>query len=130
MTVCDAGPLMTLWRPISFSEIAMVTAILERSAIPAGRLLLHGLGQAHVLPDTVWFYEMRTPGNGRIKLPNGPFPAFAYVRTGSEYRGEILLWLKDGRLSALEYAWVSDDLPTRWPRPDELDVVSQIEEPK
>lgn len=43
---------------------------------------------------------------------------------------EILLWLKDGRLSALEYAWVTEKLPTRWPRPDELDVVSQTQQPE
>lgn len=108
----------------------MVTALVERSAIPAGRVLLHGLGQALVLPDTVWFYEVQTSGTAQIELPNGPYPAFAYVRTDSVYRGEILLWLKDGQLSALEFASVTDDLPTRWPRPDELDVVSQIEEPE
>ena len=26
-------------------------------------------------------------------------------------------------LDGLEYAWVTDEAPTRWPRPDEMEVV-------
>lgn len=49
-------------------------------------------------------------------LPDGVVPIEADV-TGAdgEYAGELLLWLKDGRLCALEYAWVTDEPPTGLP---------------
>ena len=56
-------------------------------------------------------------------LPNGPFPAHAFVPNSAEYQGEVIIWITDGHVSGLEYAWVSDDPPTRWPRADEMEVV-------
>jgi len=38
----------------------------------------------------------------------------------SNYIGEVFLWLVDGRLSALEYSWVTEDMPTELPRLDQL----------
>jgi hypothetical protein len=44
------------------------------------------------------------------------FPVDARVIGGGNvYEGELLLWLKDGRLSALEFAWVTDDAPSSLP---------------
>ena len=34
----------------------------------------------------------------------------------------VLLWIDDGRLSALELSWVSDDPPKEWPAVDQLEV--------
>lgn len=31
------------------------------------------------------------------------------------YAGELLLWVADGKLSALEYSWVTDEPPRRLP---------------
>ena len=38
----------------------------------------------------------------------------------SNYIGEVFLWIVDGRLSALEYSWVTEDMPTELPRLDQL----------
>ena len=43
----------------------------------------------------------------------------------AEYQGEVIIWITDGHVSGLEYAWVSDNPPTRWPRADEMEVVLQ-----
>jgi hypothetical protein len=32
-----------------------------------------------------------------------------------EYVGEVIVWATDGYLSAIEYAWVTDDPPTSLP---------------
>ena len=31
------------------------------------------------------------------------------------YEGELLLWVTDGKISALEYAWVTDNMPRQLP---------------
>jgi hypothetical protein len=114
------------WRGISPEEGAIVKAIVVASGIPEGRALLDDLPGAVVLPDAVWIYDVRTPNTAPgTSLPNGPFPAFAYVPSAAAYRGEILIWITDGHLTGLEYAWVTDNPPTRWPRPDEMEIVAQ-----
>jgi hypothetical protein len=51
------------------------------------------------------------------------FPADARVTGGDgNYEGELLLWLEGGRLSALEYAWVTDDPPVALPSPDRIQM--------
>ncbi|MGW5877206.1 hypothetical protein ACWFMI_11740 [Nocardiopsis terrae] len=39
-----------------------------------------------------------------------------------EYLGEILVWLDDGRISAVEYAWVSDSPPRELPEVRQLKI--------
>jgi hypothetical protein len=102
----------------------MVRAIVLTSGIAEGRSILDDLPGAAVLQDTVWIYDVRTPNTAPgTLLPNGPFPVRAFVPNRAGYRGEIILWITDGHLSALEYAWVTDEAPTRWPRPDEMEIV-------
>jgi hypothetical protein len=36
---------------------------------------------------------------------------------------ETAVIIKNGHLDGLEYAWVTDEAPTRWPRPDEMEVI-------
>jgi hypothetical protein len=36
------------------------------------------------------------------------------------YIGEAFLWIIDGRLNALEYSWVTEEMPTELPRLDQL----------
>jgi hypothetical protein len=104
----------------------MVDAIVSASGIPEGQPLLDELPGAVVQQGTVWIYDVKTPNTAPgTPLPNGPFPARAYVPNRTAYRGEILLWVTDGHLSAMEYAWVTDDPPERWPRPEEMEIVAQ-----
>jgi hypothetical protein len=44
----------------------------------------------------------------------GHIPAHVVDKAG-EYVGEILIWVHDGALAALEYAWVTDGMPTVLP---------------
>ncbi|GAA1251370.1 hypothetical protein GCM10009665_47570 [Kitasatospora nipponensis] len=48
----------------------------------------------------------------------------AVVDEQGEYIGEFLLWLEDdGLLGALEYAWVTDDMPTELPPVERIELV-------
>ncbi|MFJ6792817.1 hypothetical protein [Streptomyces sp. NPDC091268] len=55
-------------------------------------------------------------GGPRSSVGNGVIPVDASVldETG-ELFGEILLWVSDGQLSAIEYAWYGDEPPRSLP---------------
>jgi hypothetical protein len=53
----------------------------------------------------------------RVGLDNGPIPV-----TAISADGEVLVWLTEGRLSALEYAWTSDAVPSGMPSADMVTV--------
>ncbi|MDI1462493.1 hypothetical protein QEZ54_16095 [Catellatospora sp. KI3] len=59
-------------------------------------------------------------------LADGLVPVDAAV-TGPDggFAGELLLWLQDGRLAALEYAWVTDEAPVALPAVSEITVTAQ-----
>jgi hypothetical protein len=111
-----------VWRQMSEEEMAVVTAVV--AALPGFAGLLDGLAGAFVRRSTDWILDIRSRGEvPEVDVPDGPVPVRAFVPNGAEYRGEILVWVQGGRLSGLEYAWVTDDVPTRWPRPDEIEVI-------
>lgn len=117
MTSCE-------WRPIRADEADLVRMIVGACNIPDGHALVEGIDGALVSSSTPWVLDVkRSGGTAAAALPDGPFPARAFVSVGADYRGEVLLWVTDGRISALEFAWVSDDPPTRWPRPEDVEVV-------
>ncbi len=55
-------------------------------------------------------------GSPRASIPDGLAPVTAQVidREGS-YLGELLLWVVGGKISALEYSWVTDESPDQLP---------------
>lgn len=111
-----------MWRQMSDEEMAVVTAVV--AALPLFAGLLDGLAGAFVRRSTDWILDIRSRGDvPEVDVPDGPLPVRAFMPNAQEYRGEILVWVHGGRLSGLEYAWVTDDPPTRWPRPDEIEVV-------
>lgn len=111
-----------MWRQISDEEMAVVTAVVAAQPLFAG--LLDGLAGAFVRRSTDWILDIRARGDApEVDVPDGPLPVRAFVPNAQEYRGEILIWMQGGRLFGLEYAWVTDDPPTRWPRTNEIEVV-------
>ncbi|MFC4045153.1 hypothetical protein ACFO1B_42645 [Dactylosporangium siamense] len=49
-------------------------------------------------------------------LDDGALPMNAYVYDADQnYLGELIVWISDGRLSAIEYAWVTDHMPNSLP---------------
>jgi hypothetical protein len=64
---------------------------------------------------------------GRVKkalLADGEIPIGSEVRDNAgKYLGEILVWVTDGCLSAIEYAWITDDPPAELPAIANLTLV-------
>ena len=80
-----------------------VTAKILRAAADADALVAQ-LPTARVVSGPVTFLDLAVPPDApRADLRDGPLPGHAYVhdREG-RYLGEILVWIQDGRLSALE----------------------------
>jgi hypothetical protein len=57
-------------------------------------------------------------------MPDGPTPVEAWAYgSDAEVVGTLLVWVEDGRLSALEFGWVTDEMPTSLPSLDAVRVV-------
>jgi hypothetical protein len=53
---------------------------------------------------------------GKAPVEDGETSVGSEVRDrAGNYVGEILVWVEGGYLSALEYAWVTDESPARLP---------------
>lgn len=109
---------------MSPEEAEVIRAVVSEAAIGGGDALVADLDGALVFNSTQWILDVKVSGTGQgSKLPDGPFPARAFVPSSAAYQGEIVIWLTDGRVSGLEYAWISDEPPLRWPEPHEMEVV-------
>ena len=58
----------------------------------------------------------------RSPAANGPVPVRAVVRRHGKVIGEILVWVEEGFLAGLEFAWVSDAEPVEFPLPSDVRV--------
>jgi hypothetical protein len=115
------------WRSVSSEEAAVVTAIISASGLPGARTFIDDLEGAVAMASskTNWILDIKTPNAGPgADLPNGPLPGRAFVPSNEDYRGEIIVWVENGHLSGLEYVWITDEPPVRWPRPDEIEIVN------
>ncbi|MDR6639603.1 hypothetical protein J2Y68_003264 [Paenarthrobacter nitroguajacolicus] len=64
-----------------------------------------------------------TPDLAPSAFPGGPMPVSVEVIDASgEPVGELLVWVDAGHLSALEFAWWTDQPPGRLPHPSQLKV--------
>lgn len=112
------------WRSISPEVAAMITSIIAESRLPGADNLLADLPEALMSPQTAWIWGIKSPASSAAtEFADGPFPARAFVPSSAEYQGEVIIWISEGRVSGIEYAWVTDTMPTRWPRPDETEIV-------
>lgn len=57
----------------------------------------------------------RTPGPRATVLRDGSMP-----ETEANLIGEVFLWVEGGRLTDLEYWWVTDEMPEALPDPTQL----------
>jgi hypothetical protein len=125
MSEVDARP-DEIWRAMSSEEAAVIRSILSHGEVRFTRPLIADLDGALVANETRWILDVKVTKNDEgTDLSNGPFPAHAFVPNSAEYQGEVIIRITGGHLSGLEYAWVSDDPPARWPRADEMEVVLQ-----
>lgn len=77
---------------------------------------------ALVIGGTPTMLDLVVPeGAQACPLLDGPLPVRAIaVGADDEPIGEILVWITGGRLSALEYAWYTDNAPAELPGPGQF----------
>jgi hypothetical protein len=110
-------------RPIDAREREIIGWILTKAQVSGADKLLEQLPSVAVKEGgTPTFLDLEVPAaDPRADIEDGPLPVRALVdgETG-ELEGEILLWVSDGHLSGLEFAWYTDEPPTEWPATDRL----------
>lgn len=59
-----------------------------------------------------------------VAIADGPLPGRAIVNNeNGATMGELIIWIEDGLLDVLEYAWVTDHAPSSLPRIDQVVLV-------
>src|SRR5215471_17166134 len=110
-------------RPLSQAELAVLRYIVS-APFPGAAELRRQLEAAKVVrnwePAGSPSVDIVVPADSPpAALPDGPAPVAAQViDADGEYLGELLVWITGGRLSALEYSWVTDEPPDRLPETD------------
>lgn len=111
---------------MSPQEAEVIRTILLQANISGRDALIADLDGALVSNETQWILDVDVTNGGEGSgLPDGPFPARAFVPSNAAYQGEIIIWLTDGHISGLEYAWITDDPPAEWPPASQMEVVLQ-----
>jgi hypothetical protein len=110
-------------RPLSLREHAALLWVLSALDDPVqSEVLYRQSDEVLVGSGTPTMVELTLDkASARADLPDGPLPirAVAYDDAGTPI-GEVLVWIEDGLLSALEHAWYTDS------RPDEFPPASQL----
>ncbi|MFI1837658.1 hypothetical protein [Streptomyces olivaceoviridis] len=108
-------------RPLSPLEQRVLVKLLS-AEFPGAQELRNQLAQTRVIRP--WGSESPSvdlevpPGVPEAAIEDGIIPATATVTDDSgELFGELLVWVSDGKLSALEFSWYGDTPPTELPDP-------------
>ncbi|MEQ4210322.1 hypothetical protein [Actinopolymorpha sp. B9G3] len=105
-------------------------AVMERMLsvdVPGARELRSQLGRVEVVSrwaEGSISVNLELVGDAApAAVPDGPLPvdAWAYDEFGAPI-GTVLVWVRNGRLSALEFGWVTDEPPTTWPAVERIRV--------
>lgn len=108
-------------RPLTSAERAVLDVIL--AGYPSLRAQLD-----HVLVTAEWpsgpaSFDVRVVGGPVADVEGGVLPVDTTVfGEGGEVVGEILIWVADGRLAAVEHPWYTDEPPVALPPIDRIAV--------
>ena len=111
-------------RDLSLGERGLLDRLLQHGDFTGAEQLAEQVAEARVtggLPTLLDLEVARTAP--RADVPDGPAPLRAYVETpAGNVEGEILVWVTDGYLSGLEFAWYTDAPPPEMPPPERVRV--------
>jgi hypothetical protein len=100
-------------RNLSPDEAALLTLIVRALQDDNARILAAQIAATAVSGGIPTMLDLAVaPGAPLATSQDGPLPVRAIAP-----QGEILVWVRNGTLAALEYASTSDDAPTEMPSP-------------
>jgi hypothetical protein len=107
-------------RPLTQAELAVLRHILSASFPGAAELrdqITAAKAARNWEPAGSPSIDISVPADAPpAAVPDGPVPVAAQVFDGGgDYLGELLVWVTGGRISGLEYSWITDQPPDRLP---------------
>jgi hypothetical protein len=113
--------------PVAGQVRRVLACILRRAIFPGRVELLQQVENVDVVDGPITMLNLRVTGDAlRSPCSDGPVPLSAMVTDADGIAtGELLIWIKDGYLSALEFAWWTDDPPENLPSIDRIHVVQK-----
>jgi hypothetical protein len=111
-------------RDLTPKERALLTFLLSRGSFPGVRELAAQVEGTRVVGGLATLLDLDAPRTALIAArDNGPIPMRAYVENqDGDVEGEVLVWVRDGYLSGLEFAWYTNEAPSEMPDPDRVRV--------
>jgi hypothetical protein len=109
--------------PLTERQARILDAVLDAAPGPGIDTLRLQLATAHVCGGPFTFPDLKVNRSMQsAPFADGPLPVHSVVKDAmGQPIGEIIVWITDGYLSGLEYAWYTDEPPAEWPLPDQLD---------
>lgn len=98
--------------------------IVRQLDFPGSDEILQQVRKVSVVGGPITMLDLRvSEPTAASAFRDGPAPMSATVTDAAgDAIGELLLWLKDGYLSGLEFAWWTDKAPDRLPVPEHVRV--------
>jgi len=109
-------------RPLGANERDVLVKVLDARNFEGDAELRAQVPAAVVVGGPATFLKFDVDPEAPVaQCADGPIPVRVFVDgAGRESVGELLVWVTSGRLSALEFAWTTDEEPTSLPMPDAL----------
>lgn len=105
------------------SELVSLVAYLVGGLGEPGRVLILQATRATIVTYSPTMLDLRAPEDiSVVPLPDGPVPVEALVHNDANLTGELLVWVRAGRLIGLEQAWYTDAPPTTWPTIEDVRI--------
>jgi hypothetical protein len=123
----DSLPVGQELRPLRARERQVLEVLLRGDFAGAGELRAQLASTTVFAQDPQTFLNLQVDRQNAAASPiaNGPIPVRALVGQDRAVEGELLVWVEDGFLSALEFAWVTDEMPAALPRREQIRVISE-----
>jgi hypothetical protein len=102
----------------------LLSDVLRRADFPGSNELFGQVSSVEIVGGPVTMLDLRVADRtGASAFKDGPIPLSIIVAdVAGTTTGEILPWVYNGYLSALEYAWWTDDPPDQLPSPDQIRI--------
>jgi hypothetical protein len=102
----------------------LLGSILRQAGLPGSDELLRQASSVNVGGGPVTMLDLHIgSGTPASAFPDGPLPLSAEVSdVAGALVGELLIWVDRGYLSALEFAWWTDEAPEELPTPERVRV--------